>query len=306
MGSIADQQIINVAVAGGTGILGSLVLKSLLQSGRFNVTILGRSERNHRPIGVKLAVVDYNDSNSLVEALKGQDAVVSTLSREATLLQLSLIDAAVTAGVKRFIPSEFGGNLQNPNSRQLLNYKEKVQVKEHLEKKSKTHEITYTYIYNNVFMDWAIETGILLNLKHAKIHLYDGGERQVSMITMPTAAQAVVAILLHPEETKNRPVCIHEAFLSQKQLLAFAKEVAPDREWREEYVDLQELERKAMEQQRPGVPNMSIFHAFAVKGGFGEGFGNQFSEADNKLLGIQPLSANGIKDMLTTMAKKWA
>lgn len=238
--------------------------------------------------------------------MKGQDAVVSVLSREATLLQLSLIDAAVTAGVKRFVPSEFGGNLQNPNSRQLLNYKKKVQVEEYLEKKSKTHGITYTYIYNNVFLDWAIETRILLNLKDAHIYLYDGGERQVSMITMPTAAQAVVSVLLHSEETKNRPVCIHEAFLSQKQLLAYAKEVAPDREWREEYVDLQELERKAMEQQKPGVPNMSIFHAFAVKGGFGEGFGNQFSEADNKLLGIQQLSASGVKDMLVTMAKKWA
>ncbi|KAI1084597.1 putative isoflavone reductase like protein P3 [Whalleya microplaca] len=304
MDSITSQEIRHVAVAGGTGLLGTHVVQCLVQSGRFNVTVLSREERNGVLAGAQSTIIDYGNKGSLTRALEGQDAVVSTLSRDATLLQLNLIDAAVAAGVKRFIPSEFGANLQNPETRRLINYRSKVQVEEYLEEKSNQGDITYTYIYNNIFMDWSIKTGVLLNLKEARAHLYDGGERAVSMIRVPTAAQAVVAILTHFEETKNRPVYIHEASLSQRQLLAYAKEAIPGPEWVEEYMDLQELEHTATDWGSPGVPNMSIFHAFAVKGGFGEGFGNRFGETDNQLLGIRPLSANDIKDTLVKISKE--
>ncbi|KAI8294177.1 Bifunctional pinoresinol-lariciresinol reductase 2 [Colletotrichum sp. SAR11_240] len=186
-------------------------------------------------------MVDYNDEKSLVKALAGQDAVVSALSREAIPLQIPLIDAAATAGVKRFIPSEFGSNLQDPQIRKFPNYEHKVQVEEYLEQKARSHGITYTYIYNNVFIDLSIETGVVLDLKERKARLYNGGERAVSMITMPTAARAVVAVLKHSEETKNRPVYIHEGLMSQKQILGHAKEVISKGEWHEEQVHLDEL-----------------------------------------------------------------
>ena len=41
-------------------------------------------------------------------AFAGQDVVVSAIGPGGTLAQLAMIDAAVSAGVKRFIPSEFG------------------------------------------------------------------------------------------------------------------------------------------------------------------------------------------------------
>ncbi|KAH7110671.1 hypothetical protein EDB81DRAFT_768746 [Dactylonectria macrodidyma] len=131
----------------------------------------------------------------------------------ATLLQLPLIDAAAIAGVKRFIPPEFGENLQNPNVRQLINYRDKT------------------------------DTGIMINLKHGMVYLYDGSKRKVSMMRMPTVAQAV-----------NRLVCIHEARLSQKQLLAYAKEVVQGQEWKEDYVDLNELERRLMSRGNRACP----------------------------------------------------
>ncbi|KAH6970559.1 hypothetical protein BKA56DRAFT_697029, partial [Ilyonectria sp. MPI-CAGE-AT-0026] len=288
----------------GTGGLGALVVQRLLQAGRFNITILSRRQRGDVPHGAKLVVIDYNDQSSLVKALQGQDAIVSALSRDATLLQLPLIDAGVIAGVKRFVPSEFGGNLQNPNTRQLPNYKNKVRVEEYLEEKAKTHGITYTYIYNNVFLDWSIENGMLIDLKRHHVPLYDGGERAISLTRMPTAAQAVERVLTHHAQTKNRSVCIHEVCLSQRQLLSLAKEAIPAAKWREEHVDLQKLEQVAKDHGKQGVPNISLFHAFAVKGGFGEGYGNQFSDADNKLLGIEPLSVESIKEILADGAKK--
>lgn len=229
---------------------------------------------------------------------------MSTLSRDATLLQIPLIDAAVKCGVKRFIPSEFGANLQNSDARALPNYKNKVLVEKHLEEKAKNHDISYTYIYNNMFLDWSIEVGLVLNLRKASIHLYNGGERAVSMIRVSTAAKAVVGVLAHSNETKNRPVYIHEVLMSQRQLLAYAKQVYPDKDWSEEHVDLEGLEAKIKSQPPQGGSSLSTFHVYAVKGAFSEEFGNQYGETDNKMLGIQTLSADDIKLMLTEIMDK--
>jgi hypothetical protein len=44
----------------------------------------------------------------------GVDAIVSVVGSLALPSQLSYIDAAIKAGVKRFIPSEFGCDTQAP------------------------------------------------------------------------------------------------------------------------------------------------------------------------------------------------
>jgi hypothetical protein len=58
---------------------------------------------------VNVIKTDYTKP-SLVNALKGQDAVVSFLGFAGIAKQPELLEAAEEAGVKRFIPSEFGHN----------------------------------------------------------------------------------------------------------------------------------------------------------------------------------------------------
>lgn len=50
--------------------------------------------------------IDYNNPSDLRFKLAGVDTVISTVSGNA---QLSLIDCAAAARVRRFVPSEFGG-----------------------------------------------------------------------------------------------------------------------------------------------------------------------------------------------------
>jgi len=54
--------------------------------------------------------VDFSNKEQLVNALKGKDAVVITMGDMANLEANSkvIIDAAVEAGVKRILPSEYG------------------------------------------------------------------------------------------------------------------------------------------------------------------------------------------------------
>lgn len=57
-------------------------------------------------------VVDYNNQNDLVEALCGIHTVLSFVNQPMADLknnsQKNLIDASISAGVKRFAPSEYG------------------------------------------------------------------------------------------------------------------------------------------------------------------------------------------------------
>jgi hypothetical protein len=63
------------------------------------------------PSGIPIHRVDYNNTNDLVEALRGTHTVLSfvqLLSDPGQQAQKNLIDACITAGVKRFAPSEYG------------------------------------------------------------------------------------------------------------------------------------------------------------------------------------------------------
>jgi uncharacterized protein YbjT (DUF2867 family) len=52
--------------------------------------------------------VDYSNPESIKSALSGVDVIVSTISGTALDVQGKIAEAAQAAGVKLFIPSEFG------------------------------------------------------------------------------------------------------------------------------------------------------------------------------------------------------
>ncbi len=85
-------------------------MQELLAAG-FNVTALTRETSTSTfPAGVTVKKIDYDALATVQSALAGQDAVVSVIGTLAIGNQKVLADAAVAAGVKRFIPSEFGIN----------------------------------------------------------------------------------------------------------------------------------------------------------------------------------------------------
>ena len=53
--------------------------------------------------------VDYSSQESIRNALTSVDVVISTISGEGLNIQGKIAEAAKEAGVKLFVPSEFGG-----------------------------------------------------------------------------------------------------------------------------------------------------------------------------------------------------
>jgi hypothetical protein len=104
-----------ILIAGGTGDLGGRIIRVLLEKGaRVKAIVRAESKKTITELlkteGVTLIELDMNNHEALVEACKGVSCVVSALAglREVIVdAQGQLLDAAVEAGVPRFIPSDF-------------------------------------------------------------------------------------------------------------------------------------------------------------------------------------------------------
>lgn len=278
----------NITIAGASGSLGSQVFQKFVASGKYNVRVLKRAgSKSEFPEGTDVVEVDYHSLESLTAALKGQDFVVSTLSTLAVDDQLTLIDAAVAAGVKRFVPSEFGSNLDVPSVRALPVFVHKVKVQDTLIEKAKTSPITYSFVYNSGFLDWGLEQDFVFQFSSPTPMIIDDGNSEFSVTTLSTVADAVVGIAEHLEDTKNRVVYIDDIVVSQNKFLALARKAVPTRTWEPVYVPLDDLTAKADERLAQGLYDMETFVPYIYRAIVDPRSEAKFEKTDNALLGLK-------------------
>ena len=78
--------------------------------------------------------------------------MVSAVGMPLVKMQLELIDAAIEAGVKRFLPSEFGFDLTLPQNRAEKVYGMKVAIADKLKEAAERNPgFTYTLVSNGEF-----------------------------------------------------------------------------------------------------------------------------------------------------------
>lgn len=88
--------------------------EALLKTGKHTVTAVTRDDSQAKlPDGVIVKKIDYNNPATLVEALKGQDALVITLSGHALDAEAKLVTAAAEAGVSWILPNEWSPDSAN-------------------------------------------------------------------------------------------------------------------------------------------------------------------------------------------------
>lgn len=294
----------NIVIAGASGSLGSVVFKKFVESGNFNIRVLKRAgSASEFPAGTDVVEVDYSSLESLKSALQGQDAVISTLTTLAIDAQLTFIEAAIAAGVQRFIPSEFGSNLDVPSVRQLPVFAQKVKIQDVLIEKSKSTPLSYTFVYNVAFLDWGLQHNFILDHSQSKPIIIDGGDVEFSATTLSSVADALVGVAGHPDETKNRVVYIHDLITTQNKLLALAKQVAPERSWAPIPVALDDLTAKADERLAKGLYDMETFAPYLFRAIFDPKSGGKFEKTDNELLGVKGKTDQDIIEFLKPLLK---
>ncbi|KAK4866456.1 hypothetical protein LT330_008388 [Penicillium expansum] len=208
-----------VAVAGGTGDLGQLIVESLLATGKHVVYSMTRRD----PSSAKLAIgpngkryfpiiqTDYAEEMAITAILEERSVhtVICALNvdfEDASNSQLRLIRAAAaTTCVKRFAPSEFNVDYDLPDS--ILPYQEKrfhVAARREIEKTT----LEYTYFCCGMFMDYYgmphIESPLrptysILDLQYNIIYIPGDGSATMAMTMAKDVGRYVAAAVDLPE-----------------------------------------------------------------------------------------------------------
>jgi hypothetical protein len=131
------------------------VFNSLVQASQgssITVSALSRADSSAKfPVGVNVIRTDYT-STSLESALAGQDVIISMLGDAGMPTQKRIVDAAITAGVQRIFPSEFGCRTYIDKIVDLMPYFEpKRDLINYL--RTKEDRITWTALIPNPFFD---------------------------------------------------------------------------------------------------------------------------------------------------------
>lgn len=290
----------NVAIAGSTGILGPSVVGAFQKSGHFNITLLARANNidavKAQFPDIKVAQIDYDSPESLVKALENQDAVVSTLNHDLDKPQIALIDASIKAGVKRFIPSEYGADASIQEVRDVPYLRGKGIVQDYIVKSG----LSYTFLYTGTFLEWGLK-GFFLNPDTADAHVWNRGDIRIGTTLLSDVGLAIVNTLLKPSETENRHLYVASRVTTQNEVLAAVRETHPELKFSIIPRDLESSLAAAWEADKAGRSHeFGFIRDFISVCLYKFHREHQVNEnRDNGLLGIKTLSPEEFKQAIS-------
>jgi uncharacterized protein YbjT (DUF2867 family) len=201
-GYCVDQQLI--VMAGATGNLGSRITGELRQRGASVRAIVRpgtRADRLNRlrEQQVEIVEADLHDQAAIVRACEGASCVVSTLlGLRKTLIdaQGALLDAAVAAGVPRFIPSDYAMDFNKIKPGLNRNFDLHRQFKERLDRAP----IRATSILNGAFMNLLTgEAPLVLFKVHRVLYWGPNPDEPIDFTTMEDTAAFTAEVALDAE-----------------------------------------------------------------------------------------------------------
>jgi len=251
-----------VALVGATGNIGPAILKALLDND-FEVTILTREGSTSTDTlsshpRQKIAKINLSDVNSITPALHGIQGIVSNMASHALLSQKVLIDAAIAAGVQRFIPSDFGSDLSVAANKTVPFNKPKVEIHEYIESQIKSHpSFSYTSVITGPFFDWSLRAGLFGDLQSHTATLWDNGTTPVSTTTLASVGKAVVGVFRNLSATKNTAIRVADTTLTQAQILDIVKSV-DGKTWTTTPGSTEEAYQKGLDEMKKPNPDMAV------------------------------------------------
>lgn len=216
-----------IVLAGATGDLGGRLVTALLARGAA-VRALVRSSSDPAKIdhltqrGVEVVHVEMTDAVALQQACTGATCVISTLAGLRDVMvdtQSRLLAAAMAAGVRRFIPSDFASDYTRLPAGQNRNFDLRREFKEILDKAP----IVATSILNGAFGEILTYNVPLLDFKQQQVGYWEDPDWHIDFTTMDDTAAFTAAAAL--DTAAPRLLRIASFQLSPRELSAAAEEV---------------------------------------------------------------------------------
>jgi nucleoside-diphosphate-sugar epimerase len=191
-----------IVLAGATGDLGHRIALALLDRGA-QVRALVRPGNTKpevaalRERGAEVIAVDFKDAAALTQACTGASCVVSALSGLRDVIvdaQTQLLEAAVAAGVPRFIPSDYAidfTKLPEGSNRNL-------DLRREFGRRLDQAPIQATSILNGMFMDLLTGQAPVVLFKIKRVLYWGSADQPLDFTTTADTAAYTAAAALDP------------------------------------------------------------------------------------------------------------
>ncbi|MFA6276512.1 MAG: aromatic alcohol reductase [Pedobacter sp.] len=189
-----------IVVAGATGNLGTRIIKALREKDAI-VHALVRSNsdavkiKELASLGAKIITVDFSSSQQLTDSCKNAHCVISALSGLRDVIidgQKRLLNAAIAAGVKRFIPSDFSIDFTNLEDGENRNLDLRREFHQYLGQTT----IAATSIFNGTFMDMLTDKIPMILFKQKKLLYWGNADQSLDFTTMDNTAEFTACVAL--------------------------------------------------------------------------------------------------------------
>ncbi|SPN99095.1 uncharacterized protein DNG_02131 [Cephalotrichum gorgonifer] len=208
-----------VAIAG-SGDMSVYLCEEFSKAG-YSVTVLTRSVKDRlRPIkGVEQKVVDFMSVPQLHEAIGEAEALISTIldyTMAFTEVHLNLIEACkASPKCRRFIPSEFSGNLEDYPDQPGFYYANHQPVRNALRGQD---QLEFTLLATSWLMDYILPTKnrhmtdvggqFPINIAENRCVIPGTGKEHMDLVSMRDVAQAIIQLLEAPPGSWEEYICM--------------------------------------------------------------------------------------------------
>ncbi|HUQ84254.1 MAG TPA: NmrA family NAD(P)-binding protein [Gemmatimonadaceae bacterium] len=218
------------AVAGATGHLGGLIARSLRDRGeRVRAIVRAGSADGKalqlRQIGVTVVEADYDDPDQLAEACQGASCVVSALAGLRDVIidaQTELLEAAVSAGVPRFIASDFAIDFYKMPDGHNRNLDLRREFAARLDRAP----IAATSILNGMFAEMLTGQAPFILAPIKRVAYWENADQPMDFTTIANTAAFTAAAALEP--TTPRFLRIAGDVVTARDLAAIVSSVTGD------------------------------------------------------------------------------
>ena len=277
----------------------------MLATGKHQVTVLTRADSTatfSSDSNVTIAKVDYSSEADLVDALRGHDFLLITLSARAPPnLHPEIVKGAKKAGVQWILPNYFAmgigsraGKLgEDPILGKFKNYIEDV-------KNVEGGGVNYVAMVCGFWYEFSLAMGepwLGFNIQKRTATFYGDGTTKINTSTWEQCGRAVAGLLSLPfknrkpavQDWKNEGLYISSFLISQRDMLDSLNRVlsTSDADWTITYEPVEERYQKGLEEMQSGN-RLGFAKAMYARLFFpsGEGDYETGHELDNKKLGL--------------------
>lgn len=199
---------ISVLIIGGSGAIGAPVLAELFNQKSKFARIAALAANNTKAKQYASRGVDVVIGSFLDPAVyAGFNAVIATVGNNIMRLQPAMIEAAASAGVTHFYPSEFGADLMQKEIADKRYFRDKQVTRDHLRMKAKElNTFQYTLMLTGSFGEWTPTSFWGFDNEMNTATLYGRPDARIDITAIPDVARYIVQSLLLPFKGSERTI----------------------------------------------------------------------------------------------------